>query len=437
MTSIRGRLFLVLMLMTGLVWLSGIVWIDLSTRAKLEHVLDARLIEAARMVQSLMVTPADASARLNHGTLSAHRPYERQLACQIWSLDGALIGRSGSAPVTPMSPAKSGFSDTVINGARWRVYATVDDQTGVRVLVGDSLAMRDRLTSDVIRGLALPALLILPVLALLTWLCVQRGLAPLRRLAHTLSHRRAADLTPLDASGLPTEIRPLVDALNGLLNRVTAARDHERDFTAFAAHELRTPIAGLKTQAQIAVAARQEAVRLQALNQMIISVDRTARLVRQLTDLTGVENGRSDDAAEPVDMGPFLAALTMDMGADGFEIAPELARAQLRVPPERLALAARNLLDNARNHAPPGRPVRVSLHDAQDWVAMVIEDDGPGIPPEDLPKVRDRFFRGQYRSPVGSGLGLAIVDMAMDRMGGSLHLETRPSGGLRAEMRLA
>ena len=133
------------------------------------------------------------------------------------------------------------------------------------MLVGDGLGLREKLVADLIKGLLWPAALILPLLGLIIWASVGRGLKPLNRIAHELARRDAEDMSPVDAGAAPSEIRPLTVALNGLFDKVERARRHERDVTAFAAHELRTPLAGLKTQAQITVAAKEPAIRDRAL----------------------------------------------------------------------------------------------------------------------------------------------------------------------------
>ncbi|MBS7813096.1 ATP-binding protein [Roseococcus pinisoli] len=443
MRSIRARLFLILMAITGIVWLSAIGWIYLSTRAEVERALDARLTEAARMVNSLIASQEIDPGRtvaIPSGSPPLHTPYDRQLSCQIWALDGRLVGRSEGAPGQPLTASRAGFSETVIEGETWRVYAVENAALGMRVLVGDNLRVRDRLVADVIRGLALPALLILPALAGLIWLSLRQGLAPLSAMARALETRPASDLSPLPEGRGPSEIRPMVRSLNGLFARVNAARERERDFTAFAAHELRTPIAGLKTQAQVALRHTDDAIRDNALRQMVVGVDRTARLVRQLTDLTSAESGEPAPDEREVDLGRLLRTLAEDIRqhhprAAGIDIGNALDGAALPVSSSLFALAARNLLENAVLHSPPERPVQCRLRRERDAIAVVIEDAGPGIPESELPKVRDRFFRGSNRTTVGSGLGLAIADFALRRMEGELRLANRAEGGLRAEMR--
>jgi two-component system sensor histidine kinase QseC len=444
MTSVRARLFFILMITTGIVWVSAIAWIYLSTRAQVEHALDARLTEAARMVSSLITTQEidpKRAAQLPSDAAIAHASYDRQLSCQIWAIDGTLVGRSDGAPAAPLTDGKSGFSETNVDGETWRVYAVENEGLGMRVLVGDNLRVRDRLVNDVIKGLLLPAVLILPILAGLIWLSVRKGLSPLSRMAEALEQRAASDLRPLPDSDTASEIRPVIRSLNGLFGRVVAAREHERNFTAFAAHELRTPIAGLKTQAQVALGSHDRNIRDNALRQIVVGVDRTSRLVRQLTDLTAAEASTADQPSADVNVGQSLQLLTDELQSHMTRratvvIEPDLHRLKLRMEPALFMLAARNIVENALLHSPESGVIRCWTTASDGTVNILIDDNGPGIPEDELPKVRDRFFRGRNKTPVGSGLGLSIVELALARAKGQLTLENRPEGGLRAVIRM-
>lgn len=445
MTSIRARLFLILMVTTGIVWMSAIAWIYMNTRSEVERVLDARLIEAARMVNSLIasqdIKPAQAAALPADmtGQHPSHPSYKRQLSCQIWALDGTLVGRSESAPGQPLTDDKTGFSETVVDGETWRVYALENHELGVRVMVGDNLSIRDRLVRDVIRGLILPGLLTLPALAGLIWLSVRKGLRPLNDMAHTLEQRQASDLSPLPDGDSPDEIRPMILSLNGLFARVSTAREHERDFTAFAAHELRTPIAGLKAQAQIALGAKNDDMRSHALRQIVIGVDRTSRLVRQLTDLTSAESGTMEQNGPGFNVGMSIRKLAENIhhhhpDSARLVIDAALDKVHLQVNEALFMLATRNLLENAVQHSPAGSEVTCGLERDAQGIRITIDDCGPGIASDELSKVRQRFFRGRNKTAMGSGLGLAIADMALERINGKLHLSNRDEAGLRAEV---
>lgn len=439
MTSLRVRLFLILIGATGLIWLAAVSWIYISSQRELEHVLDTRLQEAARMVVSLVEgfngLPTDVK---NPKTFDpAHLSgYERQLSCQIWSLDGRMIAKSSGAPEDSLTNQTSGFSDQEINGEVWRVYAIEEAGKGVRVLVGDRLGLRERLVGDLVKGLLWPALLIAPLLGLLIWLSLSRGLRPLASITHDLTRRKADDMRPVNGTSAPSEVRPLTEAINQLFEKVELARRHERDLTAFAAHELRTPLTGLKAQAQVAIAANDPEIVKRALRQILVSVDRTSRLVRQLLTIARLDANAEDKDLESIAIGPLIEEIS------GATPKPDNVRVSIddrlmgltwTANRECLELAIRNLHENAIQHMPSGGNVRWTLGSLPNDI--VIEDEGPGIPENELPQIGTRFFRGRFKSSVGSGLGLAISLLALERIGARLLLINRTDvRGLRAEL---
>ncbi|NTA84802.1 two-component sensor histidine kinase [Agrobacterium tumefaciens] len=441
MNSIRVRLFTILLATTGAVWLFAAAWIYASTQAEVERVLDARLMEAARMVSSLItdhrIDPSSAADAAAEDVppppfQEAEGSYTRQLSCQIWSLQGNLVGRSESAPRTSLATHTNGFEETEIEGERWRVYAVVNPTLGVRVLVGDSLEIRDRLIGDVIKGLLVPGIVILPVLAALIWLSVGRGLAPLTRIAEGLAGRSASELHPVDSGSAPREVRPVIRALNSLFGRVAEARDRERSFTSYAAHELKTPLAGLKTQAQIALRTEDRIIQRDALRRISTSVDRTSRMVRQLIDLAAVDASQGIAKDELVDVAVLLeeiaSELETQLSANAVHVVVELADRSQNPPIAGcdrvlVRLAIRNLLENAIQHSPEGGEVRCRVAVRHGEAIVEILDQGPGIPVADEQRVTERFFRGSKAQSHGSGLGLSIVQMALDRLGGRLTFE--------------
>lgn len=436
MTSLRARLFVILVATTGLIWLAATAWIYLGTKAELERVLDTRLQEAARMVSSLVrdadASPSSAIAATPQVSTSDSGGYERQLSCQIWSMGGRLVAASTAAPAERLAGHAAGFTDSVINGEQWRVYAIEDAAKGVRVLVGDRLGLRDRLVNDLVLGLVAPTFLMLPLFAGLIWISVGRGLSPLRGIARNLQQRAVDDLAPLQAKVID-EILPVTDALNGLFTRLDAARRHEREFTAFAAHELRTPLAGIRTQAQIAKAADTIEMRTAALDHIMQGVDRTARLISQLLALARLESAAALNRREPVNLGQLLREIDRE-GQRPASISVEFDAAidGMTVEGDRdnLKLALRNLHENACGHSPPGGRVRwLRTEDA----VLAVDDEGPGVPADEMALVRQRFYRGRAARNAGSGLGLAIVDVALHNVRAELTLGTPPSGrGLRA-----
>ena len=441
--SLRGRLFVILVLATGLIWLCATAWIFLQTRREVEHVLDTRLQEAARMVSSLAINaagPTSGGGQAGAAPLLERVGYERQLSCQIWSLDGRLVARSSGAPDDSLGDEGDGFSDRQVSGETWRVYAVSDQSKGIRVLVGDRLGLREKLVSDLIRGLLWPTIFIVPLLGLLIWTSLGRGLRPLQLMAVDLKYRSVDDMSPVDSRHTPPEILPLVTALNNLFARLEAARQHERDITAFAAHELRTPLAGLKTQAQVAIAATDPKARESALRQIVASVDRAARLVRQLLAMARLDAQSAVDLKDEVNLGRLVAEITSSDSAAGparVVVNASLDEITIVTNHDLLAIALRNLHENAIQHMPRDGIVTWSAAIEGSRAAITIDDEGPGIPDSELPLVTNRFFRGQHKSPSGSGLGLAIVQLALEKIGGSLALQNKQGHrGLRTTVSL-
>lgn len=432
MKSLRHRLFALLLAATGLIWICAVVWISYGSRSELEHVLDTRLQEAAKMVHSLVGAG-------NMAAIEAAPPldgtgYTRQLACQVWSFDGRLVARSSGAPDRSLAQPTEGFADRDVDGESWRIYTIVDAAKGVRVAIGDRLGLRDRLVRDLVAGLVAPAVAIVPLLGLLTWFGLGTGLRPLNAFAGEIVGRDGEDMRPIADAGTPTEIRPLVSALNALFGKVAAARRNEREITAFAAHELRTPLAGLKTQTQIALAAADPAIRDGALRQILVSVDRTSRLVAQLLTLAKLEAAPPTRSDGPIDVAAVLADVVAEVPAPpGVAVAidPDIGAVACRGDATHLHLVLRNLHENAVVHM--RAPGRVAWRRLPGAPGLMIEDEGPGVGEDEIDLLTRRFWHGRRSS--GTGLGLTIARLAAERLGGHLAFVNRPDrSGLRATL---
>ena len=440
MNSLKGRLFLILVAATSLIWLAATCWIYVGATREVESVLDARLQEAARMVLSLASGNGVGAAQIDghSGPAPEILNYERQLSCQIWSLDGRLVARSSGAPDESLSDKRAGFSQRLIKGETWRVYTVEDTAKGVRVFVGDRLGLREHLVGEIIKGLLAPLLLTIPLLGLLIWASLSRGLRPLQALARELGHRNADDMRPVETGTIPAEIQPVAAALNHLFRKVRDAMRHERELTAFAAHELRTPLAGLRTQAQIAMVASDGSVREAALRQIVVAVDRTTRMVRQLLAMAKLDSTHEAKQSS-VTIGDVIeevigALPASDRKAEvGFD--PALKSTVVIANRELLLVAIRNLHENAVRHMLAPGAIRWSLERGDDTLTVSVVDDGPGIPEDEISLVTNRFFRGRNKSPLGSGLGLSIVDLALRASGARLVLQNRTDArGLRAQI---
>ena len=413
--SLQARILVLVLGLLGLVWASAaaLTWWD--ARHELDELLDGHLAQAAAL---LVVQQAGEGEDDNHGGLDApqlHR-YAPRVAFQVFH-EGLLVQRSSNAPLQPMRPGEvgrvSGFETVELQGAPWRVFATTGAERDVQVYVGEAIAARESILRALLRGTLAPLALALPLLGLAAWWAVRQGLKPLRRLSQDLAGRRPDALEAVHLPQAPTEMQPLVDALNGLLGRIATLLDSERRFTADAAHELRTPLAAIRTQAQVALAETDDAARQHALAATLQGCDRAARLVEQLLLLARLE-------AEPGSVQPsvdlaMLARHVLAAAAPGAAARQQTlsleADADLPVGGQEALLSAllRNLVDNALRYSPDGAQVQVRVQRDGSVIRLEVDDSGPGLSEADMNRLGQRFFRVLGNPAPGSGLGWSIV----------------------------
>ncbi len=302
----------------------------------------------------------------------------------------------------------------VYNGRDVRVVSvqTPCGRSACTVLVAETTVKRSRLVRDIFLSSVFPEVLIALATLVIVWFGVKRGLRPLARLSDEIKARSAGDLRPIDAAGAPEETRPLVTALNGLLQEVAAASRNQQRFLANAAHQLRTPLAGLQTHTEIALAQPlPEACRAQ-LEQVHRATIRTARLANQLLALARAEPGARSGSAH-VDL-KTLAEADADAWvhqalARDVDLGFELEAAPVEGDAFLLREALANLVHNALEYSKRGGRVTVRTGRREGSPYLEVEDDGPGIAPEERARVLDRFYRVAGTPGTGSGLGLAIV----------------------------
>lgn len=421
-----------------LVWLAAAAWTWVDARHELDELLDSHLAQAAAL---LVVQQSHVDDDENEAEAPVLHKYAPRVAFQVFH-EGVLVARSGNAGQTPMSRETRGFDTvTLDNGDRWRVFATRGSKRDIQVYVGEQLDSRDGILRAVLRGMLLPSMLALPLLAALMWWAVRKAMAPLDALGHSLRSRAPDSTVPLPRDSLPTEMRPMVDELNALLRRIEGMVASERRFTADAAHELRTPIAAIRTQAQVAMGAVDDAEeRRHALQNTLAGCDRAARLVDQLLTLARLDAPASAAASGRTD----LSALARSVAAD---MAPQaLARGQdleLQAPqPCPVAIdevlprvLLRNLLDNASRYAGDGARIAVSVAVVRGWVQLTVQDSGPGLSPAEMARLGERFFRVLGTAQTGSGLGWSIVRRIAQATGAQVEVTRSAAlGGLQVQV---
>jgi two-component system sensor histidine kinase TctE len=339
-------------------------------------------------------------------------------------------------PQLPPPPGDQVAHNTMYDGRQVRVVV-VQSPCGssiCTVLVGETTLKRERLARDILLQSLFPELLIALATLVIVWFGVKRGLEPLARLSEEIKSRSAGDLRPIDAAGAPLETRPLVGALNGLLEEVSAASRSQQRFLANAAHQLRTPLAGLQTHTELALAQPMPDTCRTQLEQVHRATIRTGRLANQLLALARTEPGaRSATAA--VDLkgivgGEADAWVRQSLARDidlGFELDPAPVRGDAFLLREALS----NLVHNAIEYSSRGGRVTVRTGRRNGHAFLEVEDDGPGISPDERERVLERFYRVPGTPGTGSGLGLAIVREIAASHAASLFVAEGTAGGCR------
>jgi two-component system sensor histidine kinase QseC len=335
-----------------------------------------------------------------------------------------------------------GHSDAVRSGEVWRIFTTTDGK-GQHVEVAVRQDVRAGFASRVASHLLHPLWIAVPLLAVLIWAAVRWGLLPLDKLAAGVAQRSPSQLQPLPQGKVPAEILPLVSSLNDLFARIAASRERDRRFAADAAHELRTPLAAIKTYAQIAEQAKDLDSCRQAVSGVLAGADRSTRVVEQLLALARIDNAAAAAAFTPVDLKAVARTTISELASKSATRNIELGLSDgndevLEVDgnADLLAVLSRNLVHNALNYTPAGGNVSVAVEPAGDAVILRVDDSGPGLPPELRTRVLDRFFRVAGTGVAGSGLGLSIVAAIAEVHGATLELGDRPgSQGLSVQVK--
>ncbi len=443
--SLQGRLLALVLGAVTLTWIVAAAMTAVDARHELDELLDGHLAQAAALLV-VQQTRNDDDDDDDHAVDAPrlHR-YAPKVAFQVWHA-GRLSMHSSNAPLQAMQPPgepfRTGFRTITIDREPWRVFTAEGAERDVQVYVGEQLDSRSDILVAVLRGLGLTLVLALPLLAFAAWWAVRSGTAPLRRLGAQLAQRQPHALQPVDLPQAPSELQPLLAALNGLFARIAALLQAERRFTADAAHELRTPIAAIRAQAQVALGEADSELRAHALNATLEGCDRATRLVEQLLTLARLEADASlgqsavDLSALARQVAAEIAPRAIDKGQQ-FELRADSA-CLVAGNETLLAVLLRNLLDNAVRYSPAGAMVRLTLTQAAGATQLVVEDSGPGLADADRARLGERFFRVLGQGEPGSGLGWSIVRRIAAAHAMELRLERSPAlGGLAVCARLS
>lgn len=366
-----------------------------------------------------------------------------RLVIDIWDKTGRLIYHSPHEPA--LSRFGDGFRSAEREGYRWRAFGmTLPDRF---VQVAQPYFVREDMAISLALRTIWPLALLIPVIVVIVLVVVARGLAPVRWLSRSLAARSPESVAPVSlAASTPVELRPLVDALNGLLTRLNEASEAQRTFIADAAHELRTPLTALKLQIQGAISDGSLKVDEATVGKIDGRLNRLIHLAQQLLSMAR-EDAAREAAIAPMslrtlcetrvsDFSLIAEAKSIDLGLELEDARSEDDAFAILGDTHALAVLLNNLLDNAIRHTPPGGRVDVTLRRESNGIALTVLDTGPGIPPDEIERACDRFYRGAGTHGQGSGLGLAIASRVAQRHLAVLTVENRAgAGGLAVSVR--
>jgi len=436
--SLRRRL-LFLVSTASLISLTLAAWLSYQqARHEVQELMDGQMTKTAQLLLAQTMAGEDRLRDLP-SRLTRIRdvpPIEDvfPLEYQIGRLDGTLVVRSPQAPVMPLSGAL-GFANLQAADQDWRSLLVEVADPGYRIQITQSIPARNGEALEIASRTLEPLALIFPLSLLAIYLSVRRGLKPLDEVAAAVVSRSSDNLSPLTRRGIPREVQPLVAAINRLMFRLGAVLERERRFTADAAHELRTPLAAARIQAQVALLSLAADKRDHALTQTLAGLDRASRLVEQLLRLARLDPLAQVPHAYHLDLARLaqgVAATTLDLHPEAcIQLDLDMAgeRATIMGDADLIDIALRNLLDNAIRYTPPGTEITLWLRADEDGLRLGVRDGGPGVAISDLPLLTKRFYRGQAVRAEGSGLGLAIVARIAELHGARLELRNREEAG--------
>jgi signal transduction histidine kinase len=439
-------LVIALALAVGAWIVGGTVMYDAALR-RTQELHDLKLQQLSRMVLAFsgheleeigVNTPL--TAAINNAAADSEDTLGRDYQYQIWSDEGKLlIANYGAPDMAPMARLRSGgFGWSRRENDDWRIYSVRDPDQKKEIQMAERASARSNLIGAIDTRMAAFGLLSLllvvgPGLLLVRWV-----LRPVHDLARQLQDRSPTNLSGVVVARAPDEMTPVIDAVNRLFPRIAEAMVREREFTAVAAHELRTPLATLHVLAQLAAATDDEAERSNTLAELRRSADRCLHLQEQLLTLARLDAMRGAELDQSVELNEVIADATHDVAFEarqrGVAIASQTAAVVMTGHAFGIRTLVRNLLANGVRYTPEGGRVRVSIATSERNVILRVDDSGSGIPQADRERAFERFSRLQGDKTPGVGLGLSIVRTVAQAHEATVALEDSPMGGLRVEV---
>jgi len=440
--SLKLRLTLLFLALSLAAWFAASIVAWQQTTHKLDKLFDTQQMLFAKRLMTMDLDEIRAPERMRNVPKKAKhgRLDDDALAFAIYSADGKMILNDGeNGRDIPYHYRRDGFDNGRLkdDNDEWRFLWLTSPDGKYRVVVGQEWEYRQEMALEIVSSQLTPWLVALPVMLLLLIVLLSRELKPLKKLAQTLRLRSPDATDTLPVQGVPTEVRPLLDSLNHLFTRTQEMMARERRFTSDAAHGLRSPLAALKVQTDVAQLYQDDPqAQGKALLQLHAGIDRASRLVEQLLTLSRLDSLDNLDDVEPIIMADLLQSAVMDIyhpaQQAGIDIRLNIHDQQVKRAgqPLLLSLLVRNLLDNAIRYSPRGSVVDVTL----DARSFTVCDNGPGISPDALARIGERFYRPPGQDATGSGLGLSIVKRIAALHGMRVSLDNAARGGVEVRV---
>ncbi len=395
-----------------------IIFASISAWHEIEEVYDAQLVHSAKLLFQLTKHEIlqDDDFNLGIEDINLKSKYEKNIGFRIWYGD-KLITQSANSISFDMFSAVPGFSDHYIFGDKWRFFVFVDGSSNIRVEVSERYNIRYELIVKLVSALFFPVMIFIPLIFFIVWAGVHRVLKPVIEISNDVDKRNSDDLSPISNISLPDEIAPLILAINRLFLRIEESFERERKFTEYAAHELRTPLAAMKTQTQVLIRKISENLPdfKDGLRNLEISINRTSHMVNQLFLLVRIQN--ESFPKEKINLSKSI----YDALESGLVQKAELKDIKFNIEVEdfvfveahmdSVLILLKNIFDNAIKYSDIGGAIDIKL---DSYGVLKVIDTGCGVSDSDKKIIFEKFVRADKSGQVGSGLGLSIVKWIAD-----------------------
>lgn len=399
------------------------------TNHELDELYDGEMAQVAHVllgIYSNQIFDADPEHRVTSSPFEGGENYEHKLAFQIWNNQGTLLMRSENAPLEMMASEVGKFQTNALYDSLVRTLAIPSPDGKLVAHVAQNLDIRRDTATDIMELLTYGLILSFPVLMWLISQSINQGTQSLNSLSEKIAQRTEHNLESIETTNVPYEIQGIVDALNKLMSRVKSTLGRERQFISDAAHELRTPLAGIKAHAQLAI--KDKSRRLSSLTRIVEGVDRTTRLANQLLTLSSVDAMNKLDKVQAVDLDKLMRTVISDLSTVVKEKSLQFVNKSECVQSvsgneDLLYILLRNLIDNSVRYSPTNSIITLDCSKTGHQLYFSVMDQGPGIASKHHQRVFDRFYRDIDNSSDGSGLGLAIAAEIAALHGAKIELE--------------